>query len=123
MSETLKKNSTNLKRDLATAGVIADSSTIRRRLLKAGRKARRPLKKQLLTAAMKNKRIKWAIKYKNWKKEDWRKVIFLGESRFEVHGPKFAFVRRSAGEPMNSRHVQQAPKYPPKNCFGAVSLS
>ena len=45
------------------------------------------------------------------------------KDHFEVHGPKFAFVKRSAGEPMNSRHVQQAPKYPKIKCFGAVSLS
>ena len=35
----------------------------------------RPLKKQLLTAAMKKKRMKWAKKYKNWRKKDRRKVI------------------------------------------------
>ena len=86
------KNSKDLQRDLATAGVNVDSSTVRRRLLQAGRKARRPLKNQLLTAAMKKKRMKWAKKYNNWRKEDWRKVIFSDESHFEVHGPKFAFV-------------------------------
>ena len=59
------KNSKDLQRDLATAGVNVDSSTIRRRLLQAGRKTRRPLKKQLLTAAMKKKRMKWTKKYKN----------------------------------------------------------
>ena len=56
------KNSKDLQRDLATAGVNVDSSTIRRRLLQAGRKTRRPHKKQLLTTAIKKKSIKWAKK-------------------------------------------------------------
>ena len=73
--------------------------------------------KQLLTAATKKKRMKWAKKYKNWRKEDWKKVIFSDESHFEGHGPKFAFAQRSASEPINSRHIQQAPKYPLKKMF------
>ena len=120
------KNSKDLQRDLATAGVNVDSSTIRRRLLQAGRNTRRPHKKQLLTAAMKKKRMKWAKKYKNWRKEEKKtgeKSSDQMKDHFEVHGPKFAFVQRSAGEPMNSRHVQQAPKYPKIKWFGAVSLS
>ena len=66
------KNSKDLQGDLATAGVNVDSSTTRRRLLQAGRNTRRPHKKQLLIDAMKKKSIKWAKKYKNWRKEDWR---------------------------------------------------
>ena len=48
----LRKTSKDLQRDLATVGEV-DSSTARNRLLEAGRKARSPCKKQLLTAAIK----------------------------------------------------------------------
>ena len=48
----LRKTSEDLQRDLATAGVNVDSSTVKKRLLEAGRKARSPRKKQLLTVAM-----------------------------------------------------------------------
>ena len=59
----LRKTSKDLQRDLATAGVNVDSSTIRKRLLEAGRKAKSPCKKQLPTVAMKKKRLKWDNKY------------------------------------------------------------
>ena len=49
----LRKTSKDLQRGLATVGVNVDSSTIRNRLPEAGRKAKSPCKKQLLTAAMK----------------------------------------------------------------------
>ena len=49
------KNSRDLQRDLAYAGVNVGSSTIRIRLFEASRKARRAPKKQLLIAAMKKK--------------------------------------------------------------------
>ena len=115
------KNSRDLQRDLASAGVNVDSSIFRKRLLEAGRKAGRPPKKQLLTAAMKTKRLKWAEKYKNWRKEDWRKIVFSDESHFEGHGPKFLYVRKSTAETLTSKHVQQAPKHPKRRCFGVVS--
>ena len=55
-----RKTSEELKRDMDDSGVYVSSSTVRRRLLEKGRKARRPKKKQLLTAAMKHKRFNWA---------------------------------------------------------------
>ena len=41
----LRKTSKDLQRHLANAGVNVDSSTVRKRLLEAGRKARSPSKK------------------------------------------------------------------------------
>ena len=52
-----RKTSEELKRDMDDSGVHVASSTVRRRLLEKGRKARRPKKKQLLTAAMKQKQF------------------------------------------------------------------
>ena len=49
----LRKTSKDLQRDLATAGINVDSSTIRKQLLEVGKKARSPCKKQLSTVAMK----------------------------------------------------------------------
>ena len=81
-----KKTSKDLQRDLAMAGVDIDSSSVRKRLVQAGRIARRPRKKQLLTDVMEKKCLVWAKKFKHWGKEQWRKVIFSEESHFEVHG-------------------------------------
>ena len=46
-----RKTSKDLQRNLATAGVNVDSSTVRKRLLEAGKKARSSCKKQLLTVS------------------------------------------------------------------------
>lgn len=77
-----RKTSDALNTDLKQKGIEISSSTVRRRLLAVGTRARRPVKKQLLTKAMKEKRYKWAKKYKDWTKEQWRKVIFSDESHF-----------------------------------------
>jgi len=45
-----------LQKDLAHAGVLVSSSTVRCHLLKAGRKAKKPLRKHLLTLKMKKKK-------------------------------------------------------------------
>ena len=50
-----RKTSFQLQQDLASAGGMVDSSTVRRPLLAVGRKTRRPIK-QLLTIKMKKKR-------------------------------------------------------------------
>jgi hypothetical protein len=46
-----------------TSGIDIDASAVQRRLLEVGRKARKPIKKQLLTPAMKQKQLAWANKY------------------------------------------------------------
>lgn len=48
--------------------------TIGRRLREAGRKARRPLKRPLLTKKMRSSRLKWAKAHHSWGPEDWKKV-------------------------------------------------
>ena len=81
-----RKISKKLKRDMDDSGVHVSLSTVLRRLLEKGRKARRPKKKQLLTAAMKQKRFNWAKKHKDWSEDDWSRVLFLDESHFFVQG-------------------------------------
>ena len=52
-----RKTSFQLPQDLASAGVMVNFSTVRRRLLAVDRKARPPIKKQLLTTKMEKKRF------------------------------------------------------------------
>jgi hypothetical protein len=61
-----------------------DASTIWRRLLEVRRKVRKPMKKQLLTPAMKQNRLEWVNKYRAWTTDDWKKVAFSDESHFFV---------------------------------------
>jgi hypothetical protein len=74
--------SKDLQRDLVTSENDIDASTLRRRLLEAGRKAREPIKKQLLTPALKQKRLAWSNMYRSWTSDDWKKVAFSDEYIF-----------------------------------------
>lgn len=112
-----RKTSSDLRRDLLATGFDVSSSTARRRLLEAGRKARRPVKKQLLTHKMKEKRLKWAKKYKSWTADDWKKVIFSDETHLFVQGYKGNVVRRGDSEPLTPEHFQQTVKHPLKQMF------
>ena len=94
-----------------------NSSTVRRRLIECGRIARGPFKKQLLTAAMMRKRLKWAKKYQNWTVTDWRKVHFSDESHFLIQGQRSQHVRRSIGEPIRECHIDQSVIHPQKKMF------
>ena len=53
-------------KDLAHTRVETSSRTVSKRLLESGRRALRPLKKQLLTKQIKSKRLAWAKKHKTW---------------------------------------------------------
>lgn len=66
-----KKTSERLRQDIAVDGISVSSRTIRRRLCDVGRRARRPVKKQLLTKRMKTKRLEWARNHRNMTAEDW----------------------------------------------------
>ena len=45
------------------------------------------------------------------------KSCFLDESHFEVHGRESQCVRQGFGEHLNTFHILQAPKHPPKKMF------
>lgn len=112
-----QKTSDMLKMELEVSGIHVHSSTVRRRLLEGGRRAHRPVKKQLLTNTMKMKRYQWAKLYKTWTKEDWRRVIFSDESHFEVQGQRCMFVRKAPGDKLSPKHIVQTVKHPDKKMF------
>ena len=112
-----RKTSDAIKTTLGEKEIEISSSTVRRRLLEVGRKAYRPVKKQLLTKTMKTKRYKWGLKYKNWTKEDWRRVIFCDETHMFVQGQRSQHVRRSQNEKIRNAHIDQRVKHPQKKMF------
>ena len=112
-----RKTSFQLKQDLASAGVMVDSSTVGRRFLAVGQKARRPIKKQLSTTKMKKNRFIWAKKYKDWTREQGRQVLFSDEGHFLVLGMRSQHVRISKGEPLKESLIDQAVKHSPKKMF------
>ena len=66
---------------------------------------------------MKKKRFIWAKKYKDWTREQWRRVLFSDESHFLVQGVRSQHVRISKGEPLKESHIDQAVKHSPKKMF------
>lgn len=74
-------------------------STVNRRLLCRGLKARRPAKKPLLTQQRRQNRLDWARQHRHRQLRHWRHVLFSDESRFLLHRTDGrTFVRRERGE-------------------------
>ena len=111
------KTSDAIKTTLGEKGIEISSLTVRRHLLVVGRKAYRPVKKQLLTKTMKIKRYKWGQKYKNWTKKDWRYEIFSDETHMFVQGKRSQHVQRSQNEKIRNVHIDQHVKHPQKKMF------
>ena len=57
---------------------------MKRRLRDAGLLGRVAKKKTYLRLANKNKILKWANDHIHWTEEDWKKVLWTDESKFEV---------------------------------------
>ena len=75
------------------------TTTVKRRLLQEGLRGCVAVKKPLLRAQNKKKRLQWAILYKDYTAEDWEKVLWTDESKFEVFGTKPRIhVRRKQSE-------------------------
>ena len=111
---TLKEDqyikTTSLRDRTATAGNIQSivnasqeksmsRSTVKRRLVEHDLNGRVTASKPLLRSQNKQKRLLWARKFRGYTKEDWEKVLFADESKFEICGNKRRiYVRRRKNE-------------------------
>ena len=74
-------------------------TTVKNRLHEAGLYGRVALKKPFLKKANKQKRLNWAREHKDWTVEQWEKVLWSDESKFESFSSKRkVFVRRFSNE-------------------------
>lgn len=104
-------------------GVTLDSSTVRRRLLEAGRPAVRPITCPVLTPAMREKRLRWAKEHSHWTVNDWSKVMFTDETCVEVQPLQSQYVRRSVGEVLTEDHFVAKFRHPVKvMIWGCLSV-
>ncbi|GFY23553.1 transposable element Tc1 transposase [Trichonephila clavipes] len=84
-------------------GVLLCASSIRKRLLQRGLRARIPLYRIPLTQNHRSLRLQWANVHRSWR-ADWQHVVFSDESRFNLwHHDGRIRVRRYAGE----RHIPE----------------
>jgi len=85
----------------ATREKLVSVTTIQRRLRDHGLKGCVAARKLLLRKQNKVKRLQWAKKHKTWSINQWEKVLFTDESKFELFGGKRRkYVRRQIGERM-----------------------
>ena len=124
---TLKEDqyikTTSLRDRTATAGNIQSivnasqeksisRSTVKRRLVEHGLNGRVAASKPLLKSQNKQKRLLWARKYRSYTKEDWEKVLFADESKFEIFGNKWRiYVRRRKNEKFVSSCLKATVKH------------
>lgn len=87
-------------------------STVKRRLRAAGLIGRVAARKPLLRHQNKTKRLSWAMKHRHWTTEDWKKVLWSDESKFQIFGSsRRIFVRRRVGERMVPQCVTSTVKH------------
>ena len=86
--------------DLAIAtGVEVSRSTVSRRLAAAGLHGRVARHKPRLTANHKTRRLAWARDHLTWTADDWARVLWSDESRFQLYqSDGRVYVRRCVGE-------------------------
>ena len=102
--------------------ISVTTRTIRNRMHKGFKlPARKPLKKPLITPRMAQQRLEFCCHYKDWTKEDCRKVMSFDESTFSQFASYKPFVRRPHGSsPADSRYLQPIVKHPHRSwCGGA----
>lgn len=94
-----KTTAVEINKSLAQTGVVVSDWTVRRRLLKAGLRARIPRKKPFLNAGQRLKRLIWAREHASWTADQWSKVLWSDETRISIFGSDgIRYVRRRAGE-------------------------
>lgn len=80
------KSANTLRREWQNATNLAVSrAVVNRRLVKAGYRARRMIRKPLLTQVHRQRRRQWARDHLRWQPQHWNHVVFSDEARFQVY--------------------------------------
>lgn len=86
--------------------------TAQRILKRAKIFARRPAHKPMLSKKQKKDRLDFARQYQHWTKDDWGKVLWSDETKFNLHNPDGGqFVRRPVNTRYESKYVKSTLKF------------
>lgn len=86
--------------------------TISRQLMEQGLKGRIAAKKPLLRTANIQKCLRFAREHKHWTVDDWKKVLCINKSKFDLFGQhQHVYVRRKAGERFDARCIAPTVKH------------
>lgn len=102
----VKKTAAEIARELKDENIANVSrSTVTRRLHDVGLFGRRGIKKPLISKKNKKARLQFAQDHLNWTVEDWKKVAFSDESKFNLFGGDGKqYVRRPIGTRYDVRY-------------------
>lgn len=93
-------------------GKNISSRTVRRRLVTAGLLSRRPAKKPLLSKKNVKARLAFALEHINWTVEQWKRVVFSDESKFNLfNSDGIQHVRRPAGKRLDPKYTVPTVKH------------
>ncbi|XGW04344.1 hypothetical protein V3C99_015479, partial [Haemonchus contortus] len=96
----------------ASDGTNISRRTVARRLNAAGLIGRRPAKKPLISPKNRKARVEFARRHQHWTSNEWSKVLFTDESKFNLFGSDgIKYVRRPSGERYNPRYTKPTVKH------------
>lgn len=107
------KPAAQISRELkvGSSGTVS-RSTVTRRLQRAGLKARVPVSKPLISKTNQKRRLQFAQEHVIWTDDQWSKVHFSDESKFNVIGSDGkSYVRRKIGERLSVNCVKKTVKH------------
>jgi hypothetical protein len=109
IERALKQNYDLPLRDITNIiGLPISERTVRRRRSDAGLGSYIAAEKPALQAENVAKRLEWALKYKDWTVEDWKRVIWSDESSIWIGvNPRRQWVIRPPNERLNRKYVKK----------------
>jgi hypothetical protein len=104
----------DVKASLQVNDQVEVSADIIRRILKnKGLVARIKKKTPFLSKRHCQLRLEFALKYKNWTKQAWKKVVWSDESKFDIFNTaRRQYYWKLPGTPLQDSHVKATVKYP-----------
>jgi transposase len=94
------------------SNTLASSNTIRRALMKRGLIAKMKKRKPLLNSTHRRRRLNFALKYRDWTVDDWKRVIFSDESKITRLGSSGRkWVWKWPNSSIQDRHVLPSVKF------------
>ena len=109
IESVIKENNSLPLRDITNIiGLPVSRWTIARRRSEAGLGSYIAARKPGLREANVEKRLEWAMTYKDWTIEDWKRVIWSDESSLKIGvNPRRQWVIRPKGERLNPKYVKK----------------
>ena len=113
-----RASANDIKQQLGAAGDVG-ISTMKRAIIEAGCKTRKPCKKPILSEYHKQRRLAWAENHRDWTLEQWKKVLWSDETMIHLGDGSVKYVRMVDGYPITPAHYNLTCKFPTKVMFWA----